>query len=390
MEEVTELLKATIPIIELHSAEQKSFNILEAAVKTRLKETTHSRILASLLKYKNGMLIQSFFETFFPESKFEEKKWDIYVEKNDIDIVLEGEANVIIVENKVNGACEQPGQIDRYVQFYFDSMPNKRRYVLYLNRETNSKPSPYSWSNTENLCELVAYNYSEDVRNWIGSISRCGEAKSDESLGYSLKQYNDYLEKMFSDKSMKKEIVEKIEDFFNESDCSDGAKIAELDKYINHLELLQEGCIELKDRLVWEDIQNQVNEYLRRDRAQSWDRLYSHKEMGWDLPDAGVPFVLNDCNIQFYAVISYLHQRYIGVINISQTCKNLNKLTDQFSEIFKDLGNTCYSTRRYPIWYKYSDNESLIRDYKKMLTYLKSSPHIKCCLLSSLDNHNDQ
>ncbi|MDY4629000.1 MAG: PD-(D/E)XK nuclease family protein, partial [Prevotella sp.] len=62
-------------------------------------------------------------------------KVEIKVESEHIDVLIYDGVKYIIVENKVNHACDQDRQLVRYI----DSLNSKDIYVLYLVRSDNDK-----------------------------------------------------------------------------------------------------------------------------------------------------------------------------------------------------------------------------------------------------------
>ncbi|NPE29021.1 PD-(D/E)XK nuclease family protein [Methanococcoides sp. SA1] len=117
-----DLLKAFKPIkenaIEQNRMYSCNFNPLKQFVK--LNETMHSKMLAYLLnpQAKHGqkdLFLQPFLRTIGVADP-EKGKWVVTAEKDRVDIMLKRiEPNsVVIIENKSNGADDQPNQLYRY------------------------------------------------------------------------------------------------------------------------------------------------------------------------------------------------------------------------------------------------------------------------------------
>lgn len=360
---------------------QKTFNILLAAVKTQLRETAHSRILANLLEYDHEIR-DSFLKKVFSDKDFSDndlfdkqlkgRDWKIFVEKNYMDIVLEDtlHENVIIIENKVNNAREQPEQIDRYVSHYLDKSQNRNVYVLYLKREDHYGPGPYSWSKNHEKCKLIPISYKEDVRDWINEI--IGNYSMNDGLAVALRPYKEYLDIMFNkDDGIMKEAKNKIMELLKIDNTAEKAadNAVVLEKAENEFKLLMEACRTLKHEYRWSDIQQMINNVLE---GKGLPKLTDMQNVGWDLPDAGLPFRLSGYETQFYAVVSYLNECYIGIINISQAKEN----DEDFSSIFKgmlcNVSESHYSTIRYPIWFKVNEEDDLVGYYCKMIDILEN------------------
>lgn len=347
--------------------EDRSFNIIEAAVRTRLRETLHSRILANLLRYDKAIL-KSFLEN-FSLSDIVDQEWEISVEKNNMDIVLEGTQDVIIIENKVNNACERPRQIDRYVKQVHSSDPHKKIHVLYLNRSNNCKPSEFSWKDSKDICEFIARSYEHHVYKWLREL--IGNKQIDDSLREGIKPYLDYLDIIFGTKTkdMEKDIEKRMTELLelNDESQSIDESINKLDNAVEIFGELQNVCQTMSWERTWKKIQTEVNEYLVKNGLPL---LSSQEDMEWDLPDAGIPFKLKrHGDQQFYAVISYLQKRYVGIINTSQPKENKEEFDQTFGEMFNSLG-VGYSTPRYPIWFYCDNDKDLIDKYKQMVDIL--------------------
>lgn len=341
----------------------KSFNIIEAAVRTGLRETVHSRILANLLRYDKKIL-KSFLEK-FSLGDIANQEWELFVEKNNMDVVMEADHDVLIIENKVNGACEQPDQIDRYVQHYLGGSKNRKIHVLYLNRTSICPPSEYSWSKHKDKCDLTVCSYEKHIRPWIDDV-----ISKNKDIAIALGQYKEYLDIMFDKnvKNMEANIKDEVKRLLqlNTEAGHEQEVIVKLDKAIETFEILLSVCQSMKWETKWKEIQLEINSFLR---GKDLPDLKNQDEMRWDLPDAGIAFKLSGDDTQFYAVISYLQKRYVGIINTNKPKENNIKLDQIFKEMFRRIGDG-YSTPRYPIWFYCDNDEELIKKYEQMVNIL--------------------
>lgn len=361
-EDIDELISFVAAEIKSYKKEC-CFNIIGAAVRNNLHETAHSNILANLLRYDKKIL-KSFLEK-FSLGDIANQEWELFVEKNNMDVVMEADHDVLIIENKVNGACEQPDQIDRYVQHYLGGSKNRKIHVLYLNRTSICPPSEYSWSKHKDKCDLTVCSYEKHIRPWIDDV-----ISKNKDIAIALGQYKEYLDIMF-DKNVKnmeaniKDEVKRLLQLNTEAGHEQDA-ISKLDKAIETFEKLLSVCQSMKWETKWMEIQQKVNEFLQKKGLPS---LKNQDEMHWDMQDAGIAFKLSGYDTQFYAVISYLQKRYVGIINTSQPKVNNVELDQTFREMFSSFGEG-YSTPRYPIWFYCDNDDELIKKYELMVTIL--------------------
>lgn len=241
-------------------------NVITSAARGRLKETAHSRILVDLLRHEK--IRDSFIHKFLNLSATSKDKIPV-PDTNRIDITIKNNDFYLIIENKVNGAEEQPGQIYRYYQIAKSEGYNDSQiYVLYLNAETNKSPSDYSLSEEgkkKNSVEtilgdrLICRTYKNDIIKWLKKLKN-NELKPETYLESALIQYIDYLETYFetSDKYsvMKKEIELllinelKLNSFEKESE-----KIEAINNELDNIRILKERLESLRNNYIntiWE------------------------------------------------------------------------------------------------------------------------------------------
>lgn len=112
--------------------------INDLRLSSNIHETAHSRILYRLLcahgkeKYQ---FLKMFLESVGLDIELNINKVEIKVESEHIDVLIYDGVKYIIVENKVNHACDQDRQLVRYI----DPLSDKDVYVLYLVRFENDK-----------------------------------------------------------------------------------------------------------------------------------------------------------------------------------------------------------------------------------------------------------
>lgn len=191
-----------------------SIDILSEALRSQnLRETAHCKILYKLLQ--NRKILTNFIQHFLPsvEDYSRDSIQLPYPDRHRIDLTIKSNKFFLIIENKVNGACEQNGQIDRYVQIAQTTYPHHQIYVLYLGGDTNIHPSEYSMSRaTERLLDsrIIYKNYKHDIIPWISSIYKLIAFEDQPFLKSSLLTYKTYLENKYNTNNLNKEMNNKL------------------------------------------------------------------------------------------------------------------------------------------------------------------------------------
>lgn len=173
-----------------------------------------------------------------------------------------------------------------------------------------------------------------------------------------------------NDTEIMKEAQNKIKELLDIEETAEKAadNAALLEKTENEFKLLMEACRSLKHKCRWAEIQQIINDALTK---KGLPELTDMQKEGWDLPDAGIPFRLQEHDTQFYAVVSYLNECYIGVINRSQTKENDEDFSELFKNMLGDVSENRYSTIRYPIWFKIEESKDLVNYYLTMISILE-------------------
>lgn len=284
-------------------------NVIRSAARGRLKEIAHSMILADLLH--DNSILYDFLKEFLPSccSNAEEvSQYEIRREFNHIDICLENKTNFIIIENKVNGAVEQDGQIIRYVSEAHKI--NKHIYVLYLKSIDKTMPSERSTKDNKGNDvfslmkkeDFIVLSYLYDILPWLGSIE--SKIKEQKYLKTSLYQYIDYLKMKYDladDNNLK--IMEQIDYLLNINPNSDAD--FKIDKYNEQFALVSCYSEQLR-KAKWRIVNEQVTIWreelikiyentveLRKnpdDDATGWRFYIKHKIEVVFSTDGGRPF----------------------------------------------------------------------------------------------------
>ena len=189
------------------------FDLLRAAMGS-VNEKGHAKVLAELLKL--DFVCESFFrvlDRYYPGRGFEKiiaggfddvrvscfERWmDLYITIGDYKIIL---------ENKVNGACDQDRQIDRYVsEVKKHGVGADKIFVLYLTA-FGEFPSEASLKEAKEILDcdkadggrLFAISYLREILSWLNEIiGRCIEnnlpAEKRDVFRSGLVQYRHHIE----------------------------------------------------------------------------------------------------------------------------------------------------------------------------------------------------
>ncbi len=358
-------------IIENLHIENQSipFNVLFYTMKHKLKETAHTRFIYHLLIY-NTTILESFLKNFLSKYDFANEEWTILEpETSNIDITIEGLNNVIIIENKINNAIDQLSQIDRYVKKYCDSKKRKI-FVLYLCRNTAHIPSERSFKEAKDKCHLLSYSYKQDISQWLRDLLKeCRTNIRFAEIEQSLKQYVEYLDIIFDKQKLEMEdkIAADIKELIPVTDSK--SYPAKIDKLIEKLKLMENVCWNLKYEYEWKTLQEKINEMLSE---RQLGNLHSMQELNWYYPEEmGIKFKISGIEKELWLVVSYMKQRYVGIVDINNNDTKNENLTGKLESILKFDYKT-YSTPRYPLWFPVYSNESLVNEFFRAVDNLRT------------------
>lgn len=367
--------------------------INDLRLSTNIHETAHSRILYKLLcahgKEKHQFL-KMFLESVGLDIELDINKVEIKVESEHIDVLIYDGVKYIIVENKVNHACDQDRQLVRYI----DSLNSKDIYVLYLVRSDNDKdPSENSLpaeirQELEENGKYKKISYQTHIFNWL---RKCKETDTDnELLKSALVQYCNYIEELF--KGMEIMNDKDIENF--EKEVLDFS--ATMDSIVNPVALV-EKTDELKQKMktlneVIESYENYLCErYLEyfKEKTQITEyRLNSSRQIEFCIKINGsrVQFIYDFLKHYQYVWFGakYPLKRWNGEEFDSNTSKDIKKIIegnlmdgygldkgDNYAKCVKDDFKNFYSDKDY--FCKYcKDNKTAVEEIKKYKEKIKS------------------
>ena len=367
--------------------------INDLRLSTNIHETAHSRILYKLLcahgKEKHQFL-KMFLESVGLDIELDINKVEIKVESEHIDVLIYDGVKYIIVENKVNHACDQDRQLVRYI----DSLNSKDIYVLYLVRSDNDKdPSENSLpaeirQELEENGKYKKISYQTHIFNWL---RKCKETDTDnELLKSALVQYCNYIEELF--KGMEIMNDKDIENF--EKEVLDFS--ATMDSIVNPVALV-EKTDELKQKMktlneVIESYENYLCErYLEyfKEKTQITEyRLNSSRQIEFciQINGANVQFIYDFLKHYQYVWFGakYPLKRWNGEEFDSNTSKDIKKIIegnlmdgygldkgDNYAKCVKDDFKNFYSDKDY--FCKYcKDNKTAVEEIKKYKEKIES------------------
>ena len=211
------------------------FNIFTSISATYYRENFHSYILTELLR-ADGKILKSFIDYLnkikednceeIPLSDFAEGSF-VEREKRKIDICIENEKSksIIIIENKMNWAGDQPRQIPRYyetckVQGY------EKIYIVYLPINQNKfKPDETGWTKEdkekvyENFITLFAYKNKE--KDLYTFFNQQVEKIENEDIRSSCRQYAKLIKNLGEENRMDENIMNKFYEQIKDKDINE-------------------------------------------------------------------------------------------------------------------------------------------------------------------------
>ena len=365
--------------------------INDLRLSTNIHETAHSRILYKLL-CAHGKEKHQFLKMFLESVglKLDIKKVEVKVEYKHIDVLIYDGVKYIIVENKVNHACDQDRQLVRYI----DPLSDKDVYVLYLVRSDNDKDPSENSLPAERRQELEEdgkykkISYQTHIFNWL---RKCKETDTDnELLKSALVQYCNYIEELF--KGMEIMNDKDIENF--EKEVLDFS--ATMDSIVNPVALV-EKTDELKQKMktlneVVESYENYLCErylvYFKKETQIKESFLNSSRQIEFYIQINGVKVQFIYDFLKHYQYVwfgaKYPLKRWNGEEFDLQTNNDLKKIiediqldgysidkADNYEKCVKDDFKNFYSDKDY--FCKYcKDNKTAVEEIKKYKEKIES------------------
>lgn len=237
-----------------------------------IHETAHSRILYHLLKNRSDNY--RFWELFTSQlgiGGFTVTQDSFTREDHNIDVLIKNDNKVIIIENKVNNATDQPQQILTYIRHVKDlGYTDDNIYVIYLTRKSyDSHPSEDSLpSETRNKFQSLGHylkiSYEHDIIRWL---EKCEKENDPLDLYHSaIKQYRKYLNNLLTSNMNINRI---IEEELSLSDKSTSDKYEAISSFTKSLRELERHLSSYKQTLI-----NDAFKELRIDTLSNSKYIY--------------------------------------------------------------------------------------------------------------------
>ena len=366
--------------------------INDLRLSTNIHETAHSRILYKLL-CAHGKEKHQFLKMFLESVglKLDIDKAEIKVEYKHIDVLIYDGTRYVIIENKVNHACDQDRQIETYIR----SLYGKDVYVLYLVRSDNDKDPSEDSLSTERRQELVKdgkykkISYQTHILDWL---CKCEKETNNENviLKSALVQYCNYIEELF--KGMEIMNDKDIENFEKEvlgfSATKDSivdpvALVEKIDETKQTMKILNE-VIESYEKYLCEH----YLEHFKEETQITEFRLNSSRQIEFCIKINGsrVQFIYDFLKHYQYVWFGakYPLKRWNGEEFDSNTSKDIKKIIeenrmdgygldkgDNYAKCVEDDFKSFYSDKDY--FCKYcKDNKTAVEEIKKYKAKIES------------------
>ena len=262
-------------------------------------ENAHTRILLKLLDYESNQkkVILEEFLNLLNEKLVNQKipildDYRITGQFEFIDgyIWSDSKKVAIIIENKINWACDQDEQIQRYIETAKQyGIDEKNIFVVYLTDTGTKKAADYSftdyakkmldWKDSENQGRYIESNYLNDILPFLYEIFDKLSFSKENILKAAIFQYIDYLEGRFGMRKNEKE--------YNMAMNSDILKILNLGENLSKKEKFDK-IGELQWEL-WNTLDNVKNEvYPDRPDVRLHDYLNFFKDKKDPFEEIGI------------------------------------------------------------------------------------------------------
>ena len=373
--EVGDIRKEELSQMPLH------INVIMISAVGKLKETAHSSVLQHLIKHQT--ILDSFIESIIGIDSLRVNSKSVRpAEQERIDVSIYDKDICIIIENKVNDAVEQPGQIFRYVELaLMAGYKEDQIRVLYLNSKHHDKPSDFSLTeNGENIKRIpktiedniIVKDYAHDIYNWIKKLPTVIPSHEQYIIS-ALHQYQDYLEEYFylTDKfqrmkeRIKATIIENIlRGLSDTNDIDYSQRINALEEASENLQQLIDGVNELRNSYSLKRNATAIQAEL----AKSGRRLVDLAEYGYLQNNFGVEIHVN--GKRGYVAYGYGKKEYICFA--FETKQLTSAEVACLDEVFKKFGKENEGAEdKYPCW-SYIGDTTLLNEFSNFVQYVKN------------------
>lgn len=239
MEEINDsLIKLLNDFNERYTSLKRSLPYhLNVIDELHINENAHSRILCKLLQYQSEIGKYEFLESLIrfivnkdkhngSFSKIVIKNPEITQEKERIDLWVKDKDYAIIIENKVCDANDQEAQIARYIlKTRACRYSDDKIYVIYMPSTGEKEASEQTWidvSNPQKPQDLkgafqdryVKLSFREDILIWLKECVLPNIRYKDKYLHSAISQYIDFLDGIYSLRTIEKQMNMELDKFF--------------------------------------------------------------------------------------------------------------------------------------------------------------------------------
>jgi hypothetical protein len=274
-----ELLKLLNDFMEIYDRELPyHINVID---ELHADENSHSRIFAKILRFKkNNKFV--FLESFLNDvAKFNLSVENPKIKKVDscgrIDIPIFDEKYVVVIENKVTDKAadqnnEDGGQLARYIETMTDKKTYNRNintiYVIYTPKYSR-EPSKRCWINEEGhsykkefedrFCSL---SYRDSIYPWLKEVILPKIENEDKYLKSAVEQYIDYLEGMFSLRTINNKMNMELQEFIKKELKLNGNPDNDLKTLFAETKVMEDALTQL----------NELQKKIISERFSQWEK----------------------------------------------------------------------------------------------------------------------
>lgn len=304
---------------ELGINSDNNFNIFTSIAEYYWYENLHSDILKNILDpftpvVGNPEFLRSFLELIGinPET-FNYKNASVEREAEKIDLLIYDEKSAIIIENKINFACDQPNQLPRYYEKITDPNGNYKKKVIKIVYITlSNKKNPTFDYSEEYRC------YEQNIKNCLLHVAAVNKPTKQFAANFMLSNKKGFLSKLI-------EIVNESEKNENEKNTS----IVYLQQYEQLLNYLGE-----------QEIMNDINEQIAELMFNTEDSSNMTKEI-IDIYNKKYLYLGNIC---LKKILEENTEKYIKIDNNEQYIgKKINDKAYAYFAVENENNNKIYS-----------------------------------------------
>ena len=271
-----------------------------------INENAHSRILTKLLQFKNPdgryEILESLLRYIANDlhcekfSKIKVSHPKITQEKCRIDLWVRDREYAIIFENKVYNATDQECQIHRYIERTIqENYKEEQIFVIYLPKY-EKEPEDQSWGKyKENFKERYArVSFRNGILPWLKQYVLPNVRAKDKLLLSAITQYTDFLEGIFSLRTINNKINMALQEFISKKifkgNESATKKIEIVDSKIDDIDKLKNELYKMRAayELEWleEILKNNLpaehkDEYTIEKKVGNWTLALGLKSQPW-------------------------------------------------------------------------------------------------------------